>query len=170
MLPAWASSAAPTPEPHQGFASSATVALVFFVLGVLVRGLERALQVVVADKKQTMAREKLYHCGVSCPSFRSLAPPRPRKRSFRVGARSGEGRAEKIEPSEAKQSGSRNLIGFACKKSFSIVFFSLTSDNNLFSRHLSPSPDSAPQMAQRHVEHAGDDPVYAGIEPGGAGV
>ena len=40
MLPAWASSSAPTPEPHQGFASSATVALVFFVLGVLVSAIE----------------------------------------------------------------------------------------------------------------------------------
>jgi len=41
LPPSWAfpSSHAPTPEllPHQGFASSATVALVFFVLGVLVR-------------------------------------------------------------------------------------------------------------------------------------
>ena len=34
----------------------------------------------------------------------------------------------------------------------------------------SSHPDSAPQMAQRHVEHARDDALHAGFEPCGAGV
>ena len=72
-LPAWVapSSPSPTPGPHQGFASSATVALVFFVLGVLVRFfLKRAW--LPKKNEQTMVEETLPLFRLSSSSAPSL--------------------------------------------------------------------------------------------------
>ena len=175
MLPAWVSSSAPTPEPHQGFASSATVALVFFVLGVLVSGLEGERAGSRRRKrksKQTMAREEeLYPLQSLHPLVLPLARSSPSTERKRPCRRSlGEGGAEKVRPAKSTERQEKEKpIRFRSPAEVSIVLLTHPPLSLSFPTPP-PSPDSAPQMAQRHLEHASDDPVHSGFEPGGAGV
>jgi hypothetical protein len=106
MLPPWASSPAPTPEAHQGFASSATVALVFFVLGVLVRVENERCVAASMGSKPTMARGRLSLSrapSLFSPSP-SFAPLRSRRGSALVDALSGrEARQRLSRGSESKR-------------------------------------------------------------------
>jgi len=106
MLPPWASSPAPTPEAHQGFASSATVALVFFVLGVLVRVENERCVAASLGSKPTMARGRLSLSrapSLFSPSP-SFAPLRSRRGSDLVDALSGrEARQRLSRGSESKR-------------------------------------------------------------------